>query len=299
MAGVVFACVAPHGWPTIPELSENAEGALQTRAALQELGRRCAATRPEAVIVATPHGFRVDGAVCLAAVARAAGILRHQGRSVEMNVPVDGRLTDAIAMAARARGIPVALGGFAGNDPAESTVPLDWGTMVPLWFVGHGRNQPGHGDVLAPFPDEDQDPPVIIATPSRSLPRTTLVEFGEAVAEAAGRDGRRVAFVASCDWAHAHEGGRHAFHPAAAELDASVVRALRDGDPERLVELDEQQVRDAAIDGLWQALILAGVLRRVPMRGEVLSYEAPPAYATGMIVATFEPASSPTAGNND
>ncbi len=48
-------------------------------------------------------------------------------------------------------------------------------------------------------------------------------------------------------------------------------------------------MEEAAIDGLWQTLILAGVLNRVPMRGEVLSYEAPPAYATGMIVATFAP----------
>ena len=44
----------------------------------------------------------------------------------------------------------------------------------------------------------------------------------------------------------------------------------------------------ASIDGLWQVLVLAGVLHRVALRGEVLSYEAPEAYATGMIVATFE-----------
>ncbi len=34
---VVFACVAPHGWPLIPDLSEDALGALATRAALQEV----------------------------------------------------------------------------------------------------------------------------------------------------------------------------------------------------------------------------------------------------------------------
>ena len=37
--------------------------------------------------------------------------------------------------------------------------------------------------------------------------------------------------------------------------------------------------------------MLAGVMHRIPMRGEILSYEAPSAYATGMIVAAFEPAS--------
>ncbi|HEY7031395.1 MAG TPA: aromatic ring-opening dioxygenase subunit LigB [Thermomicrobiales bacterium] len=290
MAGIVFAGVAPHGWPTIPDLSEDALGALQTRAALQELGRRCAAASPDAIVVATPHGVRVDGTICLAAVARGTGTLRHDGRTVESNVPVDAPLTGAIAAAARARGVPVALAGFGGNNPAESAIPLDWGTMVPLWFVGHGRNLIGHGDVLAPDPAEDLGPPVVIATPSRSLPRPTIVEFGVAVAEAATREGRRVAFVASCDWAHTHEGGRYGVHPVAAEVDAAVVAALRDNDPGRLLDLDPQLAEDAAIDGLWQTLILAGVMRHVPMRGDVLSYEAPPAYATGMIVAAFAPA---------
>ena len=31
-------------------------------------------------------------------------------------------------------------------------------------------------------------------------------------------------------------------------------------DPGRLIDLEDQQVRNAAIDGLWQALMLAGVM---------------------------------------
>ena len=206
-----------------------------------------------------------------------------------MNVPVDRRLTDGIAAVARERLVPVALAGFAGNNPDESAIPLDWGTMVPLWFVGHGRNLVGYGDILGDTPEEDLGPPVVIVTPSRELPRGTLIEFGVAVGEAAARDGRRVAFVASCDWAHTHKGGRYGENDAAAEVDAAVLAALRNGDPGRLIDLDEALVEEAAIDGLWQTLILAGVMRQTPLRGEVLSYEAPPAYATGMIVATFAP----------
>ncbi len=289
MAGIVFAGVAPHGWPIIPDLSEDALGALATRSALEELGRRAAAARPDVIVVASPHNFRVEGTICLAAVARGAGTLHHEGRTVEMNLPVDASLTDAIAHAARQRGLPIALGGYAGNMRAESIVPLDWGTMVPLWFLGHGRNLVGYGNVLAPDLEEDPGPPVVIVTPSRLLPRTAMVEFGEAVADAAEQDGRRVAFVASCDWSHTHEGGRYGVHPAAAEVDAAVLAALRANDPGRLIDLDAQQVEDAAIDGLWQVLMLAGVMNRTPMRGDILSYEAPSAYATDMNVAAFEP----------
>jgi aromatic ring-opening dioxygenase LigB subunit len=288
-SGLIFAAVAPHGWPIIPALSEDAEGALATRAAMEELGRRCAAARPDVLVVATPHGVRVEGAVCLAAVARAAGTLRWQGRQVELNVPVDAALTDGIAAAARAAGVPVALAGYAGNRRAQSAIPLDWGALTPLWFLGYGRDMPGKGDVLADPPARDDGPPVVILTPSRALPRAALVAFGRALADAAARDGRRVAFIASCDWGHTHKArGPYGYHPAAAEVDALVVAALRDSAPGRLIDLPEELAQAAAIDGLWQTLILAGALERVPMHSQVLCYEAPSYY--GMIVAACEPA---------
>jgi aromatic ring-opening dioxygenase LigB subunit len=285
---LVFACVAPHGFALIPAMSPDAEGGLATRAALEELGRRCAATRPDVIVVATPHGTRVDGAICLAGAARAAGTLRWGGRQVEMNVPLDAALTDALAAAARARGVPTALASFAGNRRDQSAVYLDWGTITPLWFLGHGRDMTGHGDVIAPPPAEDRGPPVVIAAPSRSLPRTAMLDFGRALADAAAADERRIAFCASCDWGHTHRAdGPYGYHSAAAEVDALVVAALRAGDPGRLIELPEQQVQDAAIDGLWQTLMLAGALERLPLRAEVLSYEAPTYF--GMLVASFTP----------
>lgn len=286
--GIVFAAVVPHGFPIIPELSEDAEGALPTRGAMEQLSRRCAASQAELLVVATPHGVRVDGAVCLAYTSRGAGMIRWHGRQLEMNIPLDRALTERIAEAAQARGIPIALAGFAGNRWEQSVIPLDWGTMTPLWFLGHGRNLLGFGDMLAPVPQEESGPPVVIVTPSRKVPRELLVTFGEAVVEAAERDGRRVAFLASCDWAHTHRAdGPYGYHPAAAVVDALVVEALRANDPLRLIELPEEDAINAAIDGLWQTLMLAGVLRRVPMQGEVLSYEAPSYYS--MIVAAFEP----------
>ena len=286
---LVFAAVAPHGFPIIPALSDDAEGALATRAAMAELGRRSAAAGVEVLVIAGPHGIRVDGTVCLADTARAAGALAWKDRRVELNVPLDGPLTTAVAAAARSVGVPVALAGFAGNRRDQSTVPLDWGLLTPLWFLGHGENMTGHGNVLAEPPAADIGPPVVIVTPSRTLPRAMLVAFGRAVAEAAEADGRRVGLVASCDWGHAHRAdGPYGFHPKAAEVDARVVEAIAAGEPLRLLDLPEADAAAAAIDGLWQALILGGALERAPMRAELLCYEAPTYY--GMLTAAFSPA---------
>ena len=288
MSGIVFACVAPHGWNLIPELDDDG-GAPENRAALQAIGRRITDAGTDVIVIATPHNVRVDGAIAMAAVARGAGTLHEGVNMVEMNVPVDGPLTDAIANAARARGLPIAMVGYAGNQRSESAMPLDWGTMVPLWFMGHGRNMVGHGTVLSPVPTEDGGPPIVLINPSRSLPLESLVAFGEAIAEAAGNDGRRVTFVASCDWAHAHAGSRYGASPDAAEVDGLVVEALKASDPGRLIDLDPDKVKNAAIDGLWQALMLAGVMNKVPMRGTVLCYEVVERYSVGMLVAAYEP----------
>jgi aromatic ring-opening dioxygenase LigB subunit len=289
--GIVFAAIAPHGFTIIPEMSENAEGGLKTRAAMEELQRRITTAAPNVVVIAGPHGFRVEGAICLADVSRGAGTLSWKGRQIEMNVPVDGELTDAIAAAAEAKGIPIARGGYAGNRRNQAVMPIDWGVITPLWYAGHGRNMVGTGHVLADKPETDQGPPVVIATPSRSLPREQLIEFGHAIAEAAEADGRRVAFIASCDWGHRHrEDGPYGFHEASARVDNVIVDAVVANDLRSLLAVTDQDATDAAIDGLWQTLMLAGVLERVSLPANLLSYEAPSYY--GMIVATYE---APTA----
>lgn len=253
--GIVVGAVTPHGFPIIPELSDDAEGGMQTREAMQEMGRRFMAADPEAIFIVGPHGVRVNGSVSIADVGRGAGTLNWGGRSVEMNIPVDMELTTAISKRARERGVPVAEVGYGGSNPAASVLPLDWGVMTPLWFAGHGRNMTGKGHVLADIHsgalDADQGPPAIIANPSRLIPREMNVEFGRAVAEVAEASGKRVGFIASCDWSHSHsEAGPYGFHPDASRMDEMVVQAVKDNEPSRLIDLDDQFVKNAAIDGL-------------------------------------------------
>jgi hypothetical protein len=124
--GIVFGAVAPHGFPIIPELSEDAEGGLATRAAMFELGG--------AVLRRSRTSSSWDAAWC---ARRRHGLPGLDGarsrdtplawRQIEMNVPLDRAATEAIAGAARELGVPVALAGFAGNRWDQSVIPLDWG----------------------------------------------------------------------------------------------------------------------------------------------------------------------------
>lgn len=286
---LVAAAIMPHGFALIPELSVDAEGAMETRRAMEDVGRRFVGAGVEVVVLAGPHGTRVDGAMCVMDVGRAAGTLTRGDRSVEINVPCDRSLIEAILSGARKRNISVAAAGFGGTRPDQSVAPLDWGAVTPLWFVGHDANRAGSGNVLAPNPESDAGPPVVLITPSRSLSRRAMVEFGQMLGRKFHEDPRKIAFIASCDWAHTHrEDGPYGAHPKAAEVDAKVVRAVKEHDLHALAALPEEDAANAAIDGLWQTLILAGIQDITPCDSEFLSYEVPSYF--GMVVSAYTPA---------
>ncbi len=282
---LVAAAIAPHGFPVIPALGEDAEGGLETRRRMAEMGQLFRDQGVEAVVIAGPHGIRADGFFAIVDAARAAGTLRWEGKTVELNAPCDRPLIERISETATADGLPVARVSFAGNRADQAIVPLDWGGLVPLWFLGHDQNEEGTGDVLGSTPSGPGGPPAVLITPSRSLSREQMVAFGTSVGRAIAADDRRIGFIASCDWAHTHrDDGPYGFHEAAARVDRIVVDAISGNALKDLMRLPDGEVQDAAIDGLWQTLILAGIQDVTPFKLNLLSYEAPAYY--GMIVAT-------------
>ncbi len=291
---IVAAAVAPHGFPIIPDISEHADGALKTREAMLEMGRRFNEANVEVIFITGPHGIRVNGFLTLADTYRAAGMLRYEGNTVELNMPVALDLSDRIFERAIEAGIPVAQVGYGGSNRMQSTYPADWGILTPLWFAGWNQNMPMMGDALADLllglPEDVTGPEIVVVNTSRIVSREDHVAFGRVVAEVCQDDPRRIGFIASCDWAHRHDADHpNGFHPDAPRMDAMVSDAIRDNDPISLINLDDEFIRNAAIDGLWQLLMLAGAMDVVPMNVDFLSYEAPTYY--GMIVAGYEPVS--------
>lgn len=277
MAGLVFACIAPHGTEVIAELAGDVlSRAAMTRQAMEELGRTLQVARPETVVVLTPHGVRVTGAVCVMTTERAQGTLESEDKQarLEIDMAVDTTLAHLISdRAAHAYKVPTATAIYGASGGDGCFTPLDWGAVVPLWFLGAG------------WPTQ---PRIVSITPSRTLTLRQLYDFGTAIAEVAAETGRRVALVASADWGHAHSAdGPYGFDPASAEYDAMVQEIIRADNLDRLLDSDLGFADRAKVDGLWQSVILAGALHHTPMRGELLSYEAPTYF--GMLVARYWP----------
>jgi aromatic ring-opening dioxygenase LigB subunit len=269
---LVYAAVAPHGSEAIPLLSgNNTERFSRTTGGLRELARRLRRADPDTVIIATPHGIRIDGAVSISTASYAAGELTDHGAAFRVTCEGDPPLARNIVEQARREGIPAAGVVFGTAEGPLSVMPLDWGVLVPWWF----------------FMEAGIRCKLVVMTPSRDIGPQPLVRLGHVIADLARRDERRIAFVASADQAHAHDpAGPYGFDECARVYDDYVMGAVQENRLGRLLSLDMELVDRAKPDSLWQMLILHGVLERVPMSGKFLSYEVPTYF--GMLCAVWE-----------
>ena len=270
---LVFAAIAPHGSDIVSQIAPDPAVMAQTRAAMHELRRRCAAGVPETIVVATPHGIIAEGAVSLGATHVAAGLLGDpQGRHVNAVFENDLEFTGQLEREMEFQAVPFVR--LVGEEKrSDAILPLDGGAFIPLWYLA----QP-----LKPRPK------IVVLAPDRGLPREKLVRCGVAVARAAKASGKRVAFIASCDQGHAHNPkGPYGYSPISAEYDAAMCTAITEDDLPRLLDWPEEFIEEAKVDAYWQTLILMGALGHTPLRGELLSYEAPTYF--GMAVAAYEP----------
>jgi aromatic ring-opening dioxygenase LigB subunit len=239
---------------------------------MRELGRRFAVTRPDAVVCFTPHNVHVEGAMAVITASRLSGALEEAPAVIQLAVPSDRELALEIVATVRARGIPVNGVSYGGNDPREAMMPLDWGTLIPLWFMG-GRSTP----------------PVktVVMAPARDLSPQQHVHAGAAVGEAITGSGKRVAIIASADHGHGHRAdGPYGFSAESAAFDGEVLEHLRRNDLGAIARMDPAFVHAAKADSWWQMLMLYGVLGD-GWQVDVLSYEAPTYY--GMLCATLTP----------
>ena len=271
---LAFAAIAPHGSMAIAQWCKPEEHMLAatTRAAMEELGRRFAAASPDVAVVLTPHNIHVERGMAVVLAGTMAGTLEGGAMPISMRVPVDRDFAIAVTVAIGEAGVPVAAVSYGANDTAAAVFPMDWGTQVPLHFMG-GRDDPPK--------------PIVMIAPARDLSWDAHVDAGRAIAKAADASGKRVALIASCDHGHAHDAnGPYGFSPASKEFDDRVVELVKRDALGELLTFDRAFVAEARADSFWQMLMLHGALGD-DWRGEFLSYEAPTYF--GMLCAAYSP----------
>ena len=276
--GLVFGAILPHGPDVVLELTKDPALMAQTRAAMEQAGRRFAVAKIDALILldpvlvhtqnksATRSLFAGPGTLSIGTAAYASGTLVDDTPD---RFECDVVLAQAIVVAGRKAYLPVA----PATDEKDE-LPIVYGALIPLWFT------------LRPM--AASRPKLVVIAPSPGVPREELVRFGGLLAEVAQDSGKRVALIASADHGHTHDPNhkKFGFSPASAQYDTRYCKAITDGRLDSLLDVSDQMLKDSWADSLWPTLVLAGALKKVPMAVDLLSYEAPSYY--GMAVAVYE-----------
>ena len=269
---LVYACIAPHGGETVPALAGRKLRLFRpTRDGMKSLASRMERSKPDTIVIASPHNLRLHRHVGVVTAENSSGSVTEGRKTIRLRAKCDVAFARTLVEEAERAGLPVAGATYGVSEGPLSDLAMDWGTLIPLWFFLRGTGLKSK---------------IVIVTPSRGLPLRLNFEFGRVMARAAEAGSKRVAFVASADQAHAHRrSGPYGYSPSAARYDEFVVAAVNGGRLSSILDLEPGFIDEAKPDSPWQMSMLAGALSEVPMKGEVISYQAPTYY--GMLCASY------------
>jgi aromatic ring-opening dioxygenase LigB subunit len=267
---LIYACIAPHASDLIPETVDDKNKVALTRQSMESMGAHLQALAPEVIVIINPHGFRVQSALSISVAEKASA---DWAPDVKLDFDMDTTLAHAIADRATEMVVPVVRYIYGASSGEGCFIPLDWGAVVPLYFMGHHF---------------EPKPKIVHVSPMRTLPYQLHHDFGRAIGHVVRESPQRIAIIASADQGHAHNiDGPYGFNPASAAYDAAMQDTIRSQQLDDLLSIEPAFVENAVPDSLWPTLILAGALRENPMQGKLLSYEVNGYF--GILCAEYQP----------
>jgi aromatic ring-opening dioxygenase LigB subunit len=253
---LIYACIAPHAGDLIPETISDQNIVKTTRQSMREMGEHLEALNPEVIVIVNPHGFRVQNALSISIAEHATA---DWSPEVKLDFEMDSTLAKLIADKATEVNVPIVRYIYGASGGPECYIPLDWGAVVPLYFLGYR------------FATQ---PKLVHVSPMRHLPLATHYEFGRALGSVLKASEQRIALIASADQSHAHDAdGPYGYDPAAAQYDAWMQDVIRSNRLDALLSADMTLVEHGKPDSLWPTVILAGALKENLMMARLLSYE--------------------------
>lgn len=263
-AGLIYGCVAPHPPILVPAVAgPRIEQVRQTREAMQRVASEIRRLSPDTVVLVSPHAPISPRAMSVSVAQWYTGSFEDFGApSVRLSFEGDTDLASALEAQCQAARVPTGRMGRPGGGYL-----LDHGAAVPLYFLQEAGLRCR-----------------LLLLAFSSLDTAYHSRFGRAIAAAARDTGGRVVLVASGDFSHRLSPGAPAgYSPLGRQFDQIVVSALRRGDRESILTVDQTVLYEAGECGYRSLVIALGALPEAEV--EVLSYEGP--FGVGYLVARF------------
>lgn len=256
--------ILPHPPIALPEVAGSRFGDVKiTAMGMQELAADLIATGPETIIVITPHSSMHPRAFATYIDEEILGGFAMFGApEVKLKVKNDLDMIKTIETIRNEEGYHDIVYIKPGNH-------MDHGSGVPLYYIFkagykgsvvifnycHGNNDKHKG-------------------------------FGKSLVKAAENSNKKVALIASGDLSHRVIPSAPAgYHPDGEKFDALIVKAVQEGDYDRITSMD-LSLRENAGECAYNSLMVAfGAIEDTRKNNKVYSYEAP--FGVGYLVASL------------
>lgn len=260
---LVFAAITPHPPLLIPSIGKESMKKLQkTQAALEKLEEDLYLSKPDILIVISPHSHHFADAFSVNLSEKYESDLREFGDlTTRMNFSGEIQLPYNIRSSTYENN---QLHTIIINEPK-----LDYGAVVPLYFL------------VKHLPDIK-----ILPVGLSELDPKLHMEFGSLIKEHIMNMNKRVAVIASGNLSHALETDAPAgFHKDGAIFDKKIQELLSTHNTTGLLTIEPELLKNSSECGFRAFLILMGILRDVNYRYESYAYEAP--FGVGHLTANF------------
>src|SRR5713226_8411537 len=224
-----YACIIPHGSDIIPRLAVRKTEHLfeKTRESVRRIARDIREVRPDTIVIASPHNLRLQDKIGIVTSENTSGQLNGPGgRKVNLSLKCDREFAQDLLQESARKHLPVVGANYGTAEGPASDMPMDWGTLVPLWFVAK---------------EERVRARTVIVTPSREIPHGQNIAFGMVIGAMAEKTRKGIAFIASADQAHAHKrSGPYGYHRNATKYDQFVSQAIQKNRIESISRLNKR-----------------------------------------------------------
>ncbi len=236
---------------------------LTTTKSYQQVAKEIKELNPETIIISSPHTSYYSDYFHISSGETLKGNMGMFGApQVSFNEENDLELIKEIERLASIERFP------AGR---TENVPLDHGTMVPLYFIR-----------------KELPKTKIVVVGLSTLPLINNYKFGMIIKNAVNNLNRKVVFVASGDLSHKlQDYGPYGFAKEGPEYDKKIMNTMSNANFNELLEYDEGFLDKAAECGHRSFTIMAGALDGINVKPTYLSHED--ITGVGYGICTFYP----------
>lgn len=261
---LIFAAIVPHSPLLIPSIGRgNLKKLKQTVQALQDLEAKLYLTKPDVLVMISPHGDGHDTATTILLDEEYLINFKEFGDfSLESRIKPQPALVEKFRRNLRLQEFPVTIGHEA---------PLDHGFAVPLYYL----NKHLPASKLIPL------------LPAHNEPLKKIFDAGRVLKEDIINEGARLAVIASADLSHKLSSDAPAgFSPKAKDFDEEVRKLLESKNSAKILQISPELMAEVEACGLRSIAMMLGIIDGVNTTTQAFSYEAP--FGVGYLVANFK-----------